>query len=227
VAQVVAYCGLSDQSLPLSYGALVRFLAVGARRPYAKAGSLLPTTAQVKFRYVICIICHYGHPFSWHWIEAAPTFGPMHCFQPHGPATGWQESVLFTTVGSSPGSFTSQVHSFRARSVHPGLFNTKASDTTAVTESAECYSSAAADVEDLSGAGELTSFAQRSEQTSALDARSPPSVSPRSAEKRPGTCNNEDAAAEKFYAVEGVVSRLALRDWKAPPGRWKMPGAAG
>ena len=170
-----------------------------------------------KFRYVIC---HYGQPFSWHWIEAAPSFGPMHCFQPHGPATGWQESVLFTTVGSSSGSFTSQVHSFRARSVHLGLFNTKASDTTAVTESAECYSSAAADVEDLSGAGELTSFAQRSEQTSALDARSPPSVSPRSAEKRPGTCNNEDAEAEDFYAVDGVASRLALRNWKVLANAW-------
>ena len=144
----------------------------------------------------------------------------MHCFQPHGPATGWQESVLFTTVGSSSGSFTSQVHSFRARSVHLGPFNTKASDTTAVTESAECYSSAAADVEDLSGAGELTSFAQRSEQTSALDARSPPSVSPRSAEKRPGTCNNEDAEAEDFYAVDGVASRLALRNWKVLENAW-------
>jgi len=170
-----------------------------------------------KFRLVIC---HYGQPFSWHWIEAAPTFGPVHCFQPHGPATGWQESVLFTTVGSSSGSFTSQVHSFRARSVHLGLFNTKASDTTAVTESAECYSSAAADVEDLSGAGELTSFAQRSEQASALDARSPPSVSPRSAEKRPGTCNNEDAEAEDFYAVDGVASRLALRNWKVLENAW-------
>jgi hypothetical protein len=46
-----------------------------------------------KFRYVVC---HYGQPFSWHWIEAAPTFGPTHYVQPHGPATEWHEMVLFT-----------------------------------------------------------------------------------------------------------------------------------
>ena len=50
VAQVVAYRGLSDQSLPLSYGALVRFLAVDEHsvvRTDANEGSLLSTTAQV------------------------------------------------------------------------------------------------------------------------------------------------------------------------------------
>ena len=115
-----------------------------------------------KFRYVVC---HYGQPFSWHWIEAAPTFGPMYHFKPYGPATGWQESVLFTIVGSSSGSFTAQGHSFRARSVHPGLFNTTASVPPAIIESAEYYSSASVEVEDFTGAGELTSFTQRSEQT--------------------------------------------------------------
>ena len=34
-----------------------------------------------KFRY---LVCHYGQPFSRHWIEAAPTFGPSHRL----PATG-------------------------------------------------------------------------------------------------------------------------------------------
>jgi hypothetical protein len=45
-------------------------------RPFGKAQrqdrySLPPP----KFRYVVC---HYGQPFSWHWIEAAQTFGPSH-----------------------------------------------------------------------------------------------------------------------------------------------------
>jgi hypothetical protein len=116
----------------------------------------------LKFRYVVC---HYGRPFSWHWIEAVPIFGPKFpplahgptpYGEPRGPVTGWQEMVLFTTVGSSSGSLTAQVHSFRARSVPPGLFNTTASAMPAVKERAECYSSAAADVRDFTGARELT-----------------------------------------------------------------------
>ena len=51
VAQVVAYRGLSDQSLPLSYGALVRLFAVAVHNPAirtnAKEGPLLSTTDQV------------------------------------------------------------------------------------------------------------------------------------------------------------------------------------
>ncbi len=58
------------------------------------------------------------------------------------------------------------------------------------------------------------SAASRPLVTSVLEDRSLPPVSPQSAEERPGTCNNEDAAVEKLYAVEGVVSCLALRDWK-------------
>jgi hypothetical protein len=63
--------------------------------------------------------------------------------------------VLFTTAGSSPGSLTAEVHSFRARSVHPGLLNTTDSVTPAVKEGAECYSSAAVEVENLPDAREL------------------------------------------------------------------------
>ncbi len=55
------------------------------------------------------------------------------------------------------------------------------------------------------------------------EARSPLSVSPQSesAEKRPGTCNDDAASeAEDFYAVDGVASRLALRDWKVLENAW-------
>ena len=36
----------------------------------------------LKFRYVVC---HYGRPFSWHWIEAVPIFGPKFPPLAHGP----------------------------------------------------------------------------------------------------------------------------------------------
>ncbi len=165
-----------------------------------------------KFRYVVC---HYGQPFSWHWIEAAPTFGPLPLGQQVQPATEWQEIVLFTTVGSSSGSFTAQVHSFRARSVHPGLFNTTASVPPVIIESAECYSSAAVEVEDFTGTGELTSFAHRSEQTL---------ISPQSDEEHSGMCSSEEDDDEDSLAPvcriwqlsnpECVPSRLTWREWE-------------
>ncbi len=66
----------------------------------------------------------------------------------------------------------------------------------------------------------LLSAASRPRCLSLLEDRALPPVSPQFAETRTGTCNNEDAAAEKFYAVEGVVSRLALRDRKALENAW-------
>ena len=165
-----------------------------------------------KFRYVVC---HYGQPFSWHWIEAAPTFGPMHYLKPYGPATGWQESVLFTTVGSSSGSFTAQGHSFRARSVHPGLFNTTASVPPAIIESAEYYSSASVEVEDFTGAGELTSFTQRSEQTLISHQSDEDCFEMYSSEED----DDEDSFAPVCRICQSshprcVPSRLTWRDWK-------------
>ena len=48
-----------------------------------------------------CVLCHYGQPNSWHWIEATPAFGPgRYGFQ----ETEWQETVLFTTAGSCQGT---------------------------------------------------------------------------------------------------------------------------
>ena len=120
----------------------------------------------IKFRYVIC---HYGQPFSWHWIESAPTSGPTHYFQPHGPATEWQETVLFTTVGSSPGPSTAAVHSFNTSPTHPKPFTTMVSVTPAAGESAEYYSSKEVEVADFPGAEELTSCTQSSVE-SALEA---------------------------------------------------------
>jgi hypothetical protein len=153
-----------------------------------------------KFRYVIC---HYGQPFSWHWIEAAPTFGPKCRWQ----ATEWQEVVLFTTVGSSSGSLTAQVQSFRARSVHPGLFSTTAQVSPAIIQSADVYRSKTVEVEDFTGAGELTSFTQRSEQTL---------ISPQSDEER----SESDAERSEMYSSDEEededpfvpVSRIWLRN---------------
>jgi hypothetical protein len=149
----------------------------------------------------------------------------MHCFQPHGPATGWQESVLFTTVGSSSGSLTAQVQSFRARSVHPGLFNTTV--TPAVKESAEGYSCTRVEVEDSTGAGELTSFTQRSEQTL---------ISLQSEEERSESSSSEEDGDEDSVAPvcrlwqlsnpECVASLLASRrTWNGMC--WKNGGLAG
>ena len=44
--------------------------------------------------------------------------------------------------------------------------------------------------------------------------------SPRNPPKNTGTCSSEDDEAEDFYAVDGVVSRLALRDWKVLENAW-------
>jgi hypothetical protein len=48
-----------------------------------------------------CVLCHYGQPNSWHWIEATPAFGPGRY---GSQETEWQETVLFTTAGSCQGS---------------------------------------------------------------------------------------------------------------------------
>ena len=67
----------------------------------------------IKFRYVIC---HYGQPFSWHWIESAPTSGPTHYFQPHGPATK-SDSYLLTghSHSESPAGFDGDSPGFRVQ----------------------------------------------------------------------------------------------------------------
>jgi hypothetical protein len=177
-----------------------------------------------KFRYVIC---HYGQPFSWHWIEAAPSFGPMHCFQPHGPATGWQESVLFTTVGSSSGSLTAQVQSFRARSVHPGLFSTTAQVSPAIIQSAEVYRSTTVEVEDFTGAGELTSFTQRNEQT-LIAPQSDEELSESDAERSEMYSSDEEVGEDPFVPVSRtwlrnpvcIGSRITWRFWGVLESAW-------
>jgi hypothetical protein len=177
-----------------------------------------------KFRYVIC---HYGQPFSWHWIEAAPSFGPMHCSQPHGPATGWQESVLFTTVGSSSGSLTAQVHSFRARSVHPGLFSTTAQVSPAIIQSAEVYRSTTVEVEDFTGAGELTSFTQHNEQTLSAP-QSDEELSESDAERSEMLSSDEDEYEAPFVPVSRIWlrnpvcdgSRITWRFWGVLESAW-------
>ena len=177
-----------------------------------------------KFRYVIC---HYGQPFSWHWIEAAPSFGPMHCFQPHGPATGWQESVLFTTVGSSSGSLTAQVQSFRARSVHPGRFSTTAQVSPAVIQSAEVHRSTTVEVEDFTGAGELTSFTQRNEQT-LIAPQSDEELSESDAERSEMYSSDEEVGEDPFVPVSRtwlrnpvcIGSRITWRFWGVLESAW-------
>jgi hypothetical protein len=165
-----------------------------------------------KFRYVIC---HYGQPFSWHWIEAAPTFGPSHRLL----ATGWQERLLFTTVGSSSGSLTTQVHSFRAGSVHPGLFNTTAQVSPAIIASADSCRCTTVDVEEFTGAGELTSFTQRSEQT-LISPQSDEESSESSSSEEDG---DEDSVAPVFRSwqlsnpecvASLLTSRRTRREWE-------------
>lgn len=176
----------------------------------------------IKFRYVIC---HYGQPFSWHWIEAAPTSGPTHYFQPHGPATEWQETVLFTIVGSSPGSSTTAVHSFNASPTHPKPFTTMVSVTPAAGESAEYYSSKEVEVADFPG--ELT-YCTQSSVESALEASSLPSLPPQSEEERSETSSSENDEAwtipvSRLWQLcnpECIPRRLSSWEWRMVESAW-------
>jgi hypothetical protein len=174
----------------------------------------------IKLRYVIC---HYGQPFSWHWIEAAPTSGPTHYFQPHGPATEWQETVLFTTVGSSPGPSAAAVHSFNTSPTHPKPFTTMVSVTHAAGESAEYYSSKEVEVADFPGAEELTSCTQSSVESALEPEVCPPLLACTQESILPQTqyfavpddlYSSEADEAEEFSVSEGVVARLSHREWR-------------
>ena len=116
--------------------------------------------------------------------------------------------MLFTTVGSNSGSLTAQVHSFRASSVHPGLFNTTAQVSPAIIESAECYNRKTVEVEDFTGAGELTSFTQRSEQTL---------TSPQSDEERSESSSSEADGDEDSVAPVSRLRQLSNPECVASP----------
>ena len=63
-------------------------------------------------------------------------------------------------------------------------------------------------------------FTQGSVQTSVLEARPLPSVSPQSAEEHAETCSSENDKADDPYVVEGVVSRRSFRDWRKLESAW-------
>ena len=176
-----------------------------------------------KFR---CVVCHYGQPFSWHLLEAAPTFGPLHR-RPVAGSTEWQERRLFTNVGSSSGSLTAQVQSFRARSVHPGLFSTTAQVSPAIIQSAEVYRSTTVEVEDFTGAGELTSFTQRNEQT-LIAPQSDEELSESDAERSEMYSSDEEVGEDPFVPVSRtwlrnpvcIGSRITWRFWGVLESAW-------